>query len=203
MMFGTHKFILGKNNNLIYLLINITIIIIYLFFLCKSTMSKEINNAWRFKFEEISGSEINLSDYKGKVILIVNTASFCGYTNQYSDLQNLWDKNKSKDFILIGVPSDDFGNQEFKENDEIKNFCETNFFIDFPLTAKTNVKGDDAHPFFMWAKKELGIFASPKWNFHKYVIDKNGNLSNWFSSVTKPNSKKFIDYINTEINKDK
>lgn len=201
MMFGTHKFILGKNNSLIYLLINFTIIF-YLFFLCKSTMSKEINNAWRFKFEEISGSEINLSDYKGKVILIVNTASFCGYTNQYSDLQNLWDENKSKDFILIGVPSDDFGNQEFKENDEIKNFCETNFFIDFPLTAKTNVKGDDAHPFFMWAKKELGIFASPKWNFHKYVIDKNGNLSNWFSSVTKPNSKKFIDYINTEINKD-
>ena len=201
-MFGIYKFFLGINNNLLYLLSKFVIIIFFLLLPSNVTMSNEINNAWQFKFEEISGNEIHLSDYKGKVILIVNTASFCGFTNQYSDLQKLWDENKNKNFILIGIPSDDFGNQEFKKNNEIKNFCETNFFIDFLLTTKTKIKGDNAHPFFLWAKKELGVMAFPKWNFHKYVIDKNGTLSNWFSSVTKPSSKKFRDYINYEIDKD-
>ena len=147
-----------------------------------------------FKIESINGDIIDLNDYKNNVVLLVNTASYCGFTNQYEDLQKLWEKYKSKNFILIGVPSNSF-NQEKKENKEVKKFCEVNFNINFPLTTITNVKGKNAHEIFVWAKKNYGTSAIPKWNFHKILINKEGKVVDTFNSFTKPTSKKILEKI--------
>ena len=147
-----------------------------------------------FKIESISGEIIYFNDYKNKVILVVNTASFCGFTKQYEQLQILWDKYKSDGLIVLGVPSNSF-NQESLKNKEVKDFCETNFNINFPLSKITNVKGDNAHDIFKWAKKNYGNSAVPKWNFHKILINKEGKIQNTFNSFTKPTSKKIISEI--------
>ena len=110
-----------------------------------------VENAYDFEFISIDGNPMPLSQYKGKVILIVNTASMCGFTKQYSELQKLWEKYQDKDFILIGVPSNDFGGQEPGSEKEIKKFCEVNFNISFPMTSKVNVIGAGAHPLYIWA----------------------------------------------------
>ena len=144
--------------------------------------------------ESISGEIIDLNDYKNKVILMVNTASYCGFTNQYSDLQKLWDRYKSKGLIVLGIPSNSF-NQEKKNNNEVKKFCEVNFNIDFPLSAIIDVKGKNAHEIFKWAKKNHGNSAVPKWNFHKILINKQGKIEDVFSSFTKPTSTKLIKKI--------
>ena len=125
---------------------------------------------------------------------MVNTASYCGFTKQYGDLQDLWERYKSKGLIVLGIPSDSF-NQEKKNNDEIKKFCEVNFDIDFPLTTMTKVKGNDAHEIFKWAKENHGKKAVPKWNFHKILINKEGKIEDTFSSLTRPNSNKIINKI--------
>ena len=138
-----------------------------------------------------------MNDYEGKVMIIVNVASRCGYTPQYADLQTLW-SNYKKDLVVIGVPTNNF-KQEPKNNAEIKKFCETNFNIDFPLTEKIDVIGSNAHPFFKWAKKNHGIGAIPKWNFHKIIVGKDGKVLDTFASFTKPNSKKFLSVIKKEI----
>ena len=151
-----------------------------------------------FSFNSTEENSINLADYKDKVILIVNVASRCGFTNQYKDLQTLWSGYKNKDLVVIGVPSNNF-RQEPGTNKEIKDFCETTFGIDFPITEKTNVIGDDSHPFFIWAKKNHGVSAIPKWNFHKIIIGKNGKVANTFTSITNPSSKKFISSIEKEL----
>ena len=147
-----------------------------------------------FKIEGITGEIIDLSTYKNKVILIVNTASYCGFTKQYDDLQELWDKYKSKGLIVLGVPSNSF-NQEKDDNKEIKEFCEVNFNIDFPMTGLNDVKGDDAHEIFKWAKNNHGKSAVPKWNFHKILINKEGKVEDTYASFTKPLSKKIINKI--------
>ena len=147
-----------------------------------------------FEIKSISGNTLDLNTYRNKVILLVNTASYCGFTNQYEDLQLLWDQYKDKGLIVLGVPSNSF-NQEKKENKEIKEFCEVNFNINFPLTEITNVKGDDAHELFKWAKKNYGNSAIPKWNFYKILINKEGKIEDTFSSLTKPTSKKIIKKI--------
>ena len=147
-----------------------------------------------FKIEGITGEIIDLSIYKNKVILIVNTASYCGFTKQYDDLQELWDKYKSKGLIVLGVPSNSF-NQEKDDNKEIKEFCEVNFNIDFPMTGLNDVKGDDAHEIFKWAKNNHGKSAVPKWNFHKILINKEGKVEDTYASFTKPLSKKIINKI--------
>ena len=147
-----------------------------------------------FKIEGISGEIINFQEYKNKVVLLVNTASYCGFTKQYTDLQKLWEKYKSKGLIVLGIPSNSF-NQEKNTNKEVKKFCEVNFNINFPLTAITNVKGENAHEIFKWAKKNHGLSAIPKWNFHKILINKSGKIENTFNSFTKPNSKKILDQI--------
>jgi|TARA_B100000767_G_scaffold103390_1_gene99281 glutathione peroxidase len=154
--------------------------------------------ASHFSFESVDGKSINLSDYKEKVILVVNVASRCGFTSQYKDLQELWSEYKEEGLVVIGVPSNNF-RQEPGTNKEIKNFCETTFGIDFPITKKLSVKGEDAHPFFSWAKKNHGSSAVPKWNFHKIIIGKNGKVLDTFASITKPSSKKFISIIEKEI----
>ncbi len=146
------------------------------------------------KIQGITGEIIDLKDFKNKVILLVNTASYCGFTNQYTDLQKLWDDYKSKGLVVLGVPSNSF-NQEKGDDNEIKEFCEVNFQINFPMTTITDVKGNDAHEIFKWAKKNHGNSAVPKWNFHKILINKDGEIYETFSSFTKPTSNKIISKI--------
>jgi len=145
--------------------------------------------------KNINNEIINLDQYKGKTILLVNVASKCGFTKQYTGLQELYEKYRDKDFYVIGVPSNQFGGQEPGSNAEIKNFCETNFNITFPLTDKVDVKGDNAHEIYKWAKKNYGNSAVPKWNFHKILINKDGKIHETFGSFTDPLSKKIITNI--------
>ena len=147
-----------------------------------------------FEIESINGETLNFSKYRDKVILMVNTASYCGFTNQYDELQKLWDDYKSEGLIVIGVPSNSF-NQEKKNDAEVKEFCEVNFNINFPLTTITEVKGKNAHKIYKWAKDNHGKSAIPKWNFHKILINKEGKIEDTFTSFTKPTSKKIIDKI--------
>ena len=145
-----------------------------------------------FKLELINGETISLNEYKGKAVLLVNVASNCGFTKQYDDLQNLWGNYKEKDLIVIGVPSNQFGNQEPGTNKEIKKFCETNFNINFPITTKYDVKGDNAHDIYKWAMKTYGKSAVPKWNFHKILINKHGKVQDTYASFTNPMSNKVL-----------
>ncbi len=153
--------------------------------------------AYEFNFKSLNGNQINLNDYREKVIVVVNVASRCGYTPQYNDLQKLSTEYKNE-LVVIGVPTNNF-KQEPKSNTEIKKFCESNFGITFPMSEKVNVIGSNAHPFFKWAKKNYGIAAIPKWNFHKIIIGKDGKVADTFASFTKPNSKKFLRVIENEI----
>ena len=152
-----------------------------------------------FKINSITGEVINFSDYQNKVILLVNVASYCGFTKQYSDLQKLWELYRDKGFVVIGVPSNSF-NQEKNSEKEIKNFCEVNFSINFPLTSIYEVKGNDAHEIYKWAKKNHGNSAVPKWNFHKILIDKDGKVVDTFVSFTNPMSKKITGVIEKILN---
>ena len=154
--------------------------------------------AYDFNFKDIEGKNIKLSDFKNKVIVVVNVASRCGFTNQYDDLQTLWTTYQNKGLIIVGVPTNDF-KQEPGSNSDIKNFCETNFNISFPMTEKINVVGSNSHPFFKWAKENYGKAAVPKWNFHKIIIGRDGKIADTFSSITNPSSKRFINSIDNII----
>ncbi len=156
------------------------------------------NLAYDYTFDSIDGSKIELKDFKDKVIVVVNVASRCGYTPQYDGLQKLWVDYETKNLVVIGVPTNNF-KQEPGTNKEIKNFCETNFGINFPMTEKIDVIGKNAHPFYKWAKENHGIGAIPKWNFHKIIVGKNGKILDTFASFTKPTSSKFIKVIEKEI----
>ena len=148
-----------------------------------------------FSIKNINEETINLSLYKNKTILLVNVASNCGFTNQYSELQELYEMYKDKGLLVLGVPSNQFGGQEPGSNTEIKDFCETNFNITFPITSKFDVKGDNAHPIYLWAKENHGKSTIPKWNFHKILINKNGKIEETYASFTKPLSKKIRNKI--------
>ena len=173
---------------LIFLL---SIIMFFFKTLASANYEKKI---YDFSIEGITGETINFKDYKNKVILIVNTASYCGFTKQYDDLQKLWDLYKNKGLIVLGVPSNSF-NQEKNNNSDVKEFCEVNFNINFPLTVITEVKGKNAHEIFKWAENNYGKSAIPKWNFHKILINKEGKVEDTFASFTKPTSKKIINKI--------
>ncbi len=147
-----------------------------------------------FKIDGIEGEEINFKNFQNKAILIVNTASYCGFTKQYGDLQKLYDKYKGQGLIVLGIPSNSF-NQEKSSDKEIKNFCAINFSINFPLSTLTDVKGDDAHPIYLWAKKNYGNSAVPKWNFHKILINRDGKIEDTYSSLTNPMSNKIQSKI--------
>ncbi len=147
-----------------------------------------------FKLNNISGGQIDLKDYQNKVVLVVNTASYCGFTSQYNDLQLLWEKYKSDGLIVLGIPSNSF-NQEKKVDADVKEFCEVNFNINFPMTTITEVKGENSHELFKWAEKNFGKSAIPKWNFHKILINKEGKIEDTYSSFTKPTSKKITSKI--------
>ena len=147
-----------------------------------------------FKIESISGEIIDFGKYKNKVILIVNTASYCGFTKQYGELQELWDQYKSKGLVVFGVPSNTL-NKKKKNDEDVKKFCEVNFNISFPLSSITEVKGENAHELFKWAADNHGKSAIPKWNFYKILINKEGKVEDTYSSFTKPLSNKIIKKI--------
>ena len=167
---------------------------IIMFFFKTSAIANYQKIFFDFSIESITGEKISFKDYKNKVILVVNTASYCGFTKQYDELQKLWDTYKEKGLIVLGVPSNSF-NQEKSKNEDVKKFCEVNFNITFPLTTITEVKGKDAHELFKWAKENHGKSAVPKWNFHKILINKEGKIEETFASMTKPMSKKLIKTI--------
>ncbi len=155
--------------------------------------------AYAFSFDTITGEPMPLEQYRGKVLLIVNTASHCGFTKQYAGLQSLWEQYETRGLVVIGVPSNDFGEQEPKENLEILEFCRSSYGVSFPLTAKVPVKGTDAHPFYKWAAGVLGERGAPKWNFHKYLVAADGRLVCWSSTGTKPLAKDMIQAIEKEL----
>lgn len=149
------------------------------------------------KINNLQGKEINFSDYKGKKILFVNVASKCGFTPQYEDLQKLSD-NYKEELVVIGVPCNQFGQQEDGTSGEIEEFCSVNYGVTFPITEKVEVKGKNQHPLyaFLTSKKQNGKKSSSvKWNFQKYLIDENGDLVDYWYSLTKPLSKKITKYL--------
>ena len=173
---------------------------LFLLFVMMSFSGNNVNAdyeklAYDFNFKDLDGSPLNLSEYRGKVIVVINVASQCGFTSQYEDMQKVWEKYKSKGIVILGIPSNDFGKQEPGSSEDIKNFCEAKFGITFPMTEKVSVKGTGAHPFYIWAKENHGISAVPKWNFHKIIINKEGKIEKTFSSITNPSSKKFIKIL--------
>ena len=175
-----------------YLLI-LTTLIMFSFF--EKTEAKYEKLFYDLNIEGINNKTINLSEFKGKTILLVNVASKCGFTKQYAGLQTLYDNYKDKNFLVIGVPSNQFGGQEPGSNKEIKNFCETNFNITFPITDKVDVKGKNAHDLYKWAKENYGNSTVPKWNFHKILINKEGKIQDTFNSFIAPLSDKIIKQI--------
>ena len=150
---------------------------------------------FELNIKSINGESLDLNKFKGKAVLLVNVASKCGFTKQYTGLQTLYDNYKDKDFLVIGVPSNQFGGQEPGSNKQIKDFCETNFNITFPITDKVDVKGKNAHNVYKWAKENHGNSTVPKWNFHKILINKEGKVEDAFSSFTNPISTKITNKI--------
>lgn len=159
------------------------------------------NSAHDFSFIAITGEALPLSQFKGKPILVVNTASECGFTPQYKELQALWERYKEQGLVVVAVPSNDFGGQEPGTDAQIKAFCQTHYGVDFVLTSKEHVKGEQAHPFYAWAREQKGTLAAPKWNFHKYLIAPDGSLDEWFASTTTPLSPKITARIDQLLRK--
>jgi len=152
-------------------------------------------SAHDFSFTGIDGKMIHLRDYAGKPVLVVNVASFCGFTPQYSELQKLHDKYGPKGLVVLGVPSNDFGAQEPKSESEIKKFCESSFGVTFPMTSKEKVIGVDAHGLYEWISGHAGEAVAPKWNFHKFLFDKEGHLAGSWPSKVSPTSKEITSEI--------
>lgn len=156
-------------------------------------------SAHAFSFPGLAGGTVNLADYKGKAVLVVNVASRCGLTPQYEGLQKLWDAHGKQGLVVLGVPSNDFGAQEPGSETEIQSFCSTNYSVNFPMTGKQTVIGGTAHPFYRWVVEEAGEAAAPKWNFHKVLIGKDGGLAGIFGSRTDPNDTELVAAIDTAL----
>ena len=150
-------------------------------------------NIYNFSFEDIDGNLVNLDKFKGKPIFMVNTASRCGFTPQYENLQNLFINFKDTDLTILAITSNSF-NQEYSSNEEIKKICLVNYDVGFVTSSPINVRGDDSHKIFNWIKNEYG--KEPKWNFYKYLFDRNGKLTSSWSSMTKPDHSKILKEIN-------
>lgn len=152
-------------------------------------------SAHSYSFAALTGGIIKLSDFAGRAVLVVNVASHCGLTPQYQGLQALWRQGQSRGLVVLGVPSNDFGAQEPGSDEEIARFCTTRYGVDFPMTAKVSVIGSTAHPFYQWILEEVGEAAAPRWNFHKYLIDKNGALAEVFGSRVAPDAPELSSAI--------
>jgi len=157
--------------------------------------------AYDYSFEAIEGGKMPLEQWRGKVLLIVNTASFCGFTPQYAGLQALWQRYERQGLVVIGVPSNDFGGQEPNSEGEILGFCKGAYNVTFPLTSKQAVSGAAAHPFYRWASDRLGPGAAPKWNFHKYLVGRDGKLITAFGTAVPPQAPELIAAIEAALTK--
>jgi glutathione peroxidase len=158
-----------------------------------------MTNAHSFSFKSIEGKPLKMADFKGKAVLVVNTASKCGLTPQYKGLEALWKSYKDKGLVVLGVPSNDFGAQEPGTEAEVKEFCEVRYGVDFPLTSKEHVIGGSAHPMYQWIAKELGEASVPRWNFHKYLIAKDGSIVGVFGSRVEPDAAELKQAIDTAL----
>lgn len=158
-------------------------------------------SAFDFDFTAIDGKPLPMAKFKGKAVLVVNTASQCGFTPQYDGLEALWRQYRDRGLVVLGVPSNDFGAQEPGSAAEIQQFCRTSFDVDFPLTEKQRVIGGEAHPFYRWLARELGEGAAPRWNFHKYLIGPDGAIAGAFPSKTTPQSPELIQAIEAVLPK--
>ena len=147
----------------------------------------------------LNGEPLSPDIFRGKVVLLVNTASQCGFTPQYKDLETLWLRYRDKGLVILGVPSNDFGGQEPGTNDEVGQFCQINYGVNFPLLEKQHVSGTDAHPLYRWATTQAGALGAPRWNFHKYLIGRDGHLIDWYSSMTSPLSDKVVTAIENAL----
>ena len=176
-------------------------LLLALFMLKGGIMPAVAATAHDFSFTSIDGGALPLETYRGKVVLLVNTASMCGFTGQYEGLQSLWTEYKDKGLVVLGVPSDDFGGQELDDAKQVKEFCTLNYGIDFPMADIVHVKGPNAHPYYKWIADAHGGLAVPRWNFHKHVIDGNGDLVDWFASSTGPKSGRLRKVIETALAK--
>lgn len=175
---------------------------IFMFGFSKANAEPKKGSAYDFSFTTLVGEEkLPLSQFKGKVILVVNTASNCGFTKQYDGLQKLYDTHKGKGLVILGVPSNDFGSQEPGSSSDIAEFCKRNYGVTFPMAAKQVVSGDAAHPFYRWASDTLGFGTSPKWNFHKYLIARDGTLVDHFNSTTSPDASRLVGAVEAELAK--
>jgi glutathione peroxidase len=152
-------------------------------------------SGYDFVFTSIDGQALPLAQYRGRPLLVVNTASFCGFTPQYADLEAVWQRYRPRGLVVIGVPSNDFGEQEPGSAREIKEFCEGRYAVDFPLTEKQEVIGPGAHPFFRWLVAELGEAGAPRWNFHKYLVGPDGGLAGAWPSKVRPTDPAITDEI--------
>ena len=153
------------------------------------------STAHDFSLSTIDGAPLPLAGFRGKPVLLVNTASFCGYTPQYADLEKLHQRFAARGLVVLGVPSNDFGAQEPGTAAEIKEFCSTNFHVTFPLAAKVHVIGGEAHPLYRWIEAELGEAGVPRWNFHKYLIAPDGSLAGAWPSAVKPEAREIVEEI--------
>ncbi len=174
------------------------IIILFLIFNVAEVMQAQEKSFYDFTVKTIDGKELDLSTFKGKKVLVVNTASKCGFTPQYKDLEALYEKYGGDDFVIIGFPANNFMNQEPGTNEEIKEFCEVNYGVTFPMMSKISVKGDDMHPLYQWltSKEENGVMDSEvSWNFQKYMIDENGHLVGFAKPKESPKSDKIVNWI--------
>jgi glutathione peroxidase len=152
-----------------------------------------------FSFTGLKGEPIRLSDFAGKPILVVNTASLCGYTPQYAGLQELWSRYRERGLMIVGVPSNDFGGQEPGSEADIEHTAHSTYGVSFPLTKKAVVKGTSPHPFYRWAATERPL-ETPRWNFHKYLIGRDGHIAAVFSTATEPTDPKVIAAIDRVLN---
>ena len=171
-------------------------IIFLILFMSNADASEKIFHD--FTIESISGETINLSDYKSKVVLLVNTASKCGFTPQYSGLQKIYERYKDDGLVVLGVPTNDF-NQELSKESDVKEFCEIRFGVEFPMSSIQPIRGENAHPIYKWIQANVSVIGQPRWNFHKYLIGKDGKIINWFSSMTSPTSEGLVNQIETAL----
>ena len=165
------------------------------------TTAQAADNLYDFTLTGLDGKPMPLEQFKGHPVLLVNTASECGFTPQFEGLEKLWETYKDKGLVVIGVPSNDFGGQEPGHGAEIATFCQKNYGVTFPLADKSVVSGADAIPVYQWAAKHVSVLGSPKWNFHKYLFGKDGQLTDWFASTTEPQSTKVIAAVDAALAK--
>ena len=170
------------------------VLILKLFILSNMVLS---NNLYNFTFKGIDGKELKLKSFKNKVVLIVNTASMCGFTRQFESLENIYQQYREKGLVVIGVPSNSF-KQEYTNEEKVKDFCETKFNITFPMTKITAVVGENKHEFYKWLSENYDV--KPKWNFYKIIFNKKGEFIDSFSPITRPNSDTILNIINSELN---